>query len=58
MAAGAGVAWGHPRPIAEEVSMSYEVKGEDIECAMRKAGSPASSRAIEMIIEFVHTQIR
>ena len=32
--------------------------GEGQGFIMRKAGSPASNRAIEMIVEFVHKQIR
>ncbi len=32
--------------------------GEGQGFIMRKAGSPASNRAIETIVEFVHKQIR
>jgi hypothetical protein len=32
--------------------------GEGQGFIMRKAGSPASNRAIELIVEFVHKQLR
>jgi acetyl esterase/lipase len=58
----------HPRPQLDRFVAAYRkaggvvdlelFEGEGQGFIMRKAGSPASNRAIEMIIEFVHKQIR
>jgi acetyl esterase/lipase len=58
----------HPRPHLDRFVAAYRKAGGllDLELfdgegqgfIMRKAGSPASNRAIELIIEFVHKQIR
>ncbi len=58
----------HPRPQLDRFVAAYRKAGGlvDLELfdgegqgfIMRKAGSPASNRAIEMITEFVHKQIR
>jgi acetyl esterase/lipase len=58
----------HPRPHLDRFMAAYRkaggvvdlelFEGEGQGFIMRKAGSPASNRAIELIIEFVHKQIR
>jgi acetyl esterase/lipase len=58
----------HPRPHLDRFVAAYRkaggvvdlelFEGEGQGFIMRKAGSPASNRAIELIIEFVHKQIR
>src|SRR5262245_59563826 len=58
----------HPRPHLDRFVAAYRkaggvvdlelFEGEGQGFIMRKAGSPPSNRAIEMIIEFVHKQIR
>ena len=58
----------HPRPHLDRFVAAYRkaggvvdlelLDGEGQGFIMRKAGSPASDRAIEMIVEFVHKQIR
>jgi len=58
----------HPRPQLDRFVAAYRKAGGTVDLElfdgegqgfiMRKAGSPASNRAIEMIIEFVHKQIR
>jgi acetyl esterase/lipase len=58
----------HPRPHLDRFVAAYRkaggvvdlelFEGEGQGFIMRKAGSPASNRALEMIIEFVHKQIR
>ena len=58
----------HPRPHLDRFVAAYRKAGGVVDLElfdgegqgfiMRKAGSPASNRAIDMIIEFVHKQIR
>ena len=58
----------HPRPHLDRFVAAYGKAGGVVELElfdgegqgfiMRKAGSPASNRALEMIVEFVHKQIR
>ena len=58
----------HPRPHLDRFVAAYRKAGGVVDLElfdgegqgfiMRKAGSPASNRALEMIIEFVHKQIR
>jgi acetyl esterase len=58
----------HPRPHLDRFVAAYRKAGGMVDLElfdgegqgfiMRKAGSPASNRALEMIIEFVHKQIR
>ena len=58
----------HPRPHLDRFVAAYRraggvldlelFEGEGQGFIMRKAGSPASNRALEMIIEFVHKQVR
>ncbi len=58
----------HPRPHLDRFVAAYRKAGGVVDLElfdgegqgfiMRKAGSPASNRAIEMIVEFVHKQIR
>jgi acetyl esterase/lipase len=58
----------HPRPHLERFVAAYRAAGGVVDLElfdgegqgfiMRKAGSPASNRAIELIIEFAHKQIR
>jgi acetyl esterase/lipase len=58
----------HPRPHLDRFVAAYRKAGGTVDLElfegegqgfiMRKAGSPASNRAIETIIEFVHKQIR
>ena len=58
----------HPRPHLDRFVAAYRKKGGTVDLElfdgegqgfiMRKAGSPASHRALELIIEFVHKQIR
>jgi acetyl esterase len=58
----------HPRPHLDRFVLEYRKAGGVVDLElfdgegqgfiMRKAGSPASSRALEMIVEFVHKQIR
>jgi acetyl esterase/lipase len=58
----------HPRPHLDRFIAAYRkagglvdlelFEGEGQGFIMRKAGSPASNRALELIIEFVHKQIR
>jgi acetyl esterase/lipase len=58
----------HPRPHLERFVTAYRQAGGVVDLElfdgegqgfiMRKAGSAASNRAIELIIEFVHKQIR
>jgi dipeptidyl aminopeptidase/acylaminoacyl peptidase len=58
----------HPRPHLDRFVAAYRKAGGQVDLElfdgegqgfiMRKAGSPASNRAIELIIEFVHKQIR
>ena len=58
----------HPRPHLDRFVAAYRKAGGVVDLElfdregqgfiMRKAGSPASDRAIELIIEFVHKQIR
>jgi acetyl esterase len=58
----------HPRPHLDRFVAAYRkaggvvdlelFEGEGQGFIMRKAGSPASNRALDLIIEFVHKQIR
>jgi acetyl esterase len=58
----------HPRPHLDRFVTAYRKAGGRVDLElfdgegqgfiMRKAGSPASNRAIEMIVEFVHKEIR
>jgi acetyl esterase/lipase len=58
----------HPRPHLDRFVAAYRKAGGVVDLElfdgegqgfiMRKAGSPASNRALEMIIEFVHKQLR
>ena len=58
----------HPRPHLDRFVAAYRKAGGIVDLElfdgegqgfiMRKAGSPASNRALEMIVEFVHKQIR
>jgi acetyl esterase/lipase len=58
----------HPRPHLDRFVAAYRKAGGVVDLElfdgegqgfiMRKAGSPASNRALEMIVEFVHKQIR
>jgi acetyl esterase len=58
----------HPRPHLDRFVAAYRKAGGVVDLElfdgegqgfiMRKAGSPASNRAIELIVEFVHKQIR
>jgi acetyl esterase/lipase len=58
----------HPRPHLERFVAAYRAAGGVVDLElfdgegqgfiMRKAGSPASNRAIELIIEFVHKRVR
>jgi acetyl esterase/lipase len=58
----------HPRPHLERFVAAYRKAGGVVDLElfdgegqgfiMRKAGSPASNRAIELIVEFVHKQLR
>ncbi|HXJ83831.1 MAG TPA: alpha/beta hydrolase [Candidatus Methylomirabilis sp.] len=58
----------HPRPHLDRFVAAYRkaggvvdlelFEGEGQGFIMRKAGSPASNRALEMIVEFTHKQIR
>jgi acetyl esterase len=58
----------HPRPHVDRFVAAYRKAGGVVDLElfdgegqgfiMRKAGSPASNRALEMIIEFVHKQLR
>ena len=58
----------HPRPHLDRFVAAYRKAGGMVDLElfdgegqgfiMRKAGSPASNRALELIIEFVHKQIR
>jgi acetyl esterase len=58
----------HPRPHLDRFVAAYRRAGGVVDLElfdgegqgfiMRKAGSPASNRALEMIVEFVHKQIR
>jgi acetyl esterase/lipase len=58
----------HPRPHLERFVAAYRATGGVVDLElfegegqgfiMRKAGSPASNRAIELIVEFVHKQLR
>jgi acetyl esterase/lipase len=58
----------HPRPHLDRFVAAYRKAGGQVDLElfdgegqgfiMRKAGSPASNRAIELIIEFTHKQIR
>jgi acetyl esterase/lipase len=58
----------HPRPHLERFVAAYRAAGGVVDLElfegegqgfiMRKAGSPASNRAIELIVEFVHKQLR
>ena len=58
----------HPRPHLDRFVAAFRKAGGEVSLElfdgegqgfiMRKAGSPASNRAIELIIEFVHKQIR
>jgi len=58
----------HPRPNLDRFVAAYRraggvvdlelFEGEGQGFIMRKAGSPASTRALEMIVEFTHKQIR
>jgi acetyl esterase len=58
----------HPRPHLDRFVAAYRKAGGlvDLELfdgegqgfIMRKAGSPASNRALDLIVEFVHKQIR
>jgi acetyl esterase/lipase len=58
----------HPRPHLDRFVAAYRKAGGTVDLElfdgegqgfiMRKAGSPASNRALEMIVEFVHKQIR
>jgi acetyl esterase/lipase len=58
----------HPRPHLERFVAAYRKAGGVVELElfegegqgfiMRKVGSPASNRAIELIVEFVHKQLR
>lgn len=58
----------HPRPHLDRFVAAYRRAGGRVDVElfdgesqgfiMRKAGSPASNRAIELIIEFVHKQVR
>ena len=58
----------HPRPHLDRFVAAYRKAGGTVDLElfdgegqgfiMRKPGSPASNRALEMIVEFVHKQIR
>ncbi len=58
----------HPRPHLDRFVAAYRKAGGDVDLElfdgegqgfiMRKAGSPASDRALEAIVEFVHKQLR
>jgi acetyl esterase/lipase len=58
----------HPRPHLDRFVAAYRKAGGDVNLElfdgegqgfiMRKAGSPASDRALEAIVEFVHKQLR
>ena len=58
----------HPRPHLDRFVAAYRkaggvvdlelFEGEGQGFIMRKVGSPASNRALEMIMEFTHKQIR
>jgi acetyl esterase/lipase len=58
----------HPRPHLDRFVAAYRTAGGAVTLQlfdgegqgfiMRKAGSPASDRAIELIVDFVHKQIR
>ena len=58
----------HPRPHLDRFVAAYRkaggvvdlelFEGEGQGFIMRKAGSPASNRALDLIVEFVHKQIR
>jgi acetyl esterase/lipase len=58
----------HPRPHLDRFVAAYRKAGGVVDLElfdgegqgfiMRKAGSPASNRALEMIVEFTHKQIR
>jgi dipeptidyl aminopeptidase/acylaminoacyl peptidase len=58
----------HPRPQLDRFVAAYRRAGGVVDLElfdgegqgfiMRKAGSPASNRALEMIVEFTHKQIR
>jgi acetyl esterase len=58
----------HPRPHLERFVAAYRKAGGRVDLEifegegqgfiMRKVGSPASNRALELIVEFVHKQIR
>jgi dipeptidyl aminopeptidase/acylaminoacyl peptidase len=58
----------HPRPHLDRFVAAYRKAGGTVDLElfdgegqgfiMRKAGSPASNRALELISEFVHKQIR
>lgn len=58
----------HPRPHLERFVAAYRKAGGQVDLElfegegqgfiMRKVGSPASNRALELIVEFVHKQIR
>ncbi len=58
----------HPRPHLDRFVAAYRKAGGQLDLEifegegqgfiMRKAGSPASNRALELIVEFVHKQIR
>jgi acetyl esterase/lipase len=58
----------HPRPHLDRFVANYRQAGGVVDLElfggegqgfiMRKAGSPASNRALDMIVEFVHKQIR
>jgi acetyl esterase/lipase len=58
----------HPRPQLDHFVASYRKAGGVVDLElfdgegqgfiMRKAGSPASNRALEMIVDYVHKQIR
>src|SRR5262249_32098270 len=58
----------HPRPHLDRFVAAYRkaggvvdlelFEGEGQGFIMRKAGSPASNRALDMIVEFTHKQIR
>lgn len=58
----------HPRPHLDRFVAAYRKRGGTVDLElfdgegqgfiMRKAGSPASNRALEMIVEYAHKQIR
>ena len=58
----------HPRPHLDRFVAAYRKAGGAVDLElfegegqgfiMRKAGQPASNRALELIVEFVHKQIR